>query len=381
MSYVQIDCELRTDFSFRNRDNPEHHHTYSMLEDLPIDMIDDFVICDPLHLLELGIMKRLMRTWIDGKLTRDLKLSNNDRVRLDNALPKCNITKPSEIHRSVRSIEWLKRWKATEFRTILLYVGITVFKNIVHNDAYDHFLYLFCAVTICSADVYRKYIPLAKELFEKFVEMYLNLYGLNSATANVHNLCHVTDNVLRFGNLNTISTYPFENASRHIKLKLKQCNKSLEQVAKRVRELALLEPVIDILEDAAKCPVFKFPFDDPERPDFLLYNYICIKQSVIISNRKQGDKWFLSKTDEIVEFKHACEINNSAILRGSPLTNKNDFFYRPFKSSYLNIYTSELIYENDKEYTLDQIKCKLFCSNFENQLVFVPLLHSFETFD
>lgn len=58
MSFPQIDCMPRSDEMFRNRSQQGHHKTYSLLEQLQINMIDDFVTSDPLHLVELGIMKR-----------------------------------------------------------------------------------------------------------------------------------------------------------------------------------------------------------------------------------------------------------------------------------------------------------------------------------
>lgn len=50
--------ELRTDDLFRNRYQPKHHQSRSILEDLPIDMINAFPTSDALHLFDLGIMKR-----------------------------------------------------------------------------------------------------------------------------------------------------------------------------------------------------------------------------------------------------------------------------------------------------------------------------------
>lgn len=49
--------ELRTDERFRRRFQREHHKGYTMLEELPIDMIKGFPTSDSLHLLDLGIMK------------------------------------------------------------------------------------------------------------------------------------------------------------------------------------------------------------------------------------------------------------------------------------------------------------------------------------
>lgn len=63
MSFPQIQVDLRTDYNFRNPNEANeaemlHHKEYSILQQLPIDMIDCFVVSDPLHLLELGIMKK-----------------------------------------------------------------------------------------------------------------------------------------------------------------------------------------------------------------------------------------------------------------------------------------------------------------------------------
>lgn len=58
MYYPEIGCASRTDEGFRNRMQPIHHKEFSYMENLPIDMISAFPTSDPLHLLELGMMKR-----------------------------------------------------------------------------------------------------------------------------------------------------------------------------------------------------------------------------------------------------------------------------------------------------------------------------------
>lgn len=50
--------EIRSDETFRNRYQPNHHKERSILEDLPIDMVKAFPISDSLHLFDLGITKR-----------------------------------------------------------------------------------------------------------------------------------------------------------------------------------------------------------------------------------------------------------------------------------------------------------------------------------
>lgn len=66
MSFPSVENYLRTDHNFRNpnEDNDaevNHHKQYSILEELPIDMITSFVTSDPLHLFEIGIMKKYVK--------------------------------------------------------------------------------------------------------------------------------------------------------------------------------------------------------------------------------------------------------------------------------------------------------------------------------
>lgn len=56
--------ELRTNERFRDRYQQAHHKERSVLEDLPIDMVKQFVVADSVHLFDLGIMKRLAHEYI-----------------------------------------------------------------------------------------------------------------------------------------------------------------------------------------------------------------------------------------------------------------------------------------------------------------------------
>lgn len=59
---------LRTDHSFRNKTQEEHHSGTSILEELPeINMIDSFPL-NYMHLACLGVMKKLIvNLWLNGK--------------------------------------------------------------------------------------------------------------------------------------------------------------------------------------------------------------------------------------------------------------------------------------------------------------------------
>lgn len=86
-------------------------------------------------------------------------------------------------------------------------------RSVLPNDEYEHFLTLYCAVTICSCERYKTCIPIASDMFKLYVEKYIILYGKNTI---VHNLIHITEEIIEhnIGNLDHLSTYKYENYMR-----------------------------------------------------------------------------------------------------------------------------------------------------------------------
>uniref|UniRef100_A0ABD2XBM6 Transposase domain-containing protein n=1 Tax=Trichogramma kaykai TaxID=54128 RepID=A0ABD2XBM6_9HYME len=64
--FLEANLTLRTNESFRNRSQPEHHLGYSPFEELEIDMVDQFPI-DYMHTALLGVTKMLIKLWINFK--------------------------------------------------------------------------------------------------------------------------------------------------------------------------------------------------------------------------------------------------------------------------------------------------------------------------
>lgn len=68
MIFPHLDQPERTDNSFRNMLDPDHHNYRSPLLDInpPIDMVKTFSL-DLMHLVLMGVMKALLNFWILGK--------------------------------------------------------------------------------------------------------------------------------------------------------------------------------------------------------------------------------------------------------------------------------------------------------------------------
>lgn len=155
MSFPRIDAPRRSDASFRNQDDEDHHKEISPMQELPINMVEDFPIADSLHLLDLGVMKKCLVGWTHGSFNFRTKWSGREIDEVSLLLYSFNQYKPTEIHRAIRKLDCLKFWKGLEYRTFLLYLGVVILKDFLSVETYSHFLLIFCSVTICSSKSYQ----------------------------------------------------------------------------------------------------------------------------------------------------------------------------------------------------------------------------------
>lgn len=110
-----------------------------------------------------------------------------------------------EFKRKPRSLIHLDRWKAMEFRQLLLYTGPVILKDILDKNCYLHFLVLHCAIRIlCDSERQEDFIDYAHSLLVCFVEGFSKLYGKEFVSYNVHGLLHVCDDVKQFGSLGIV---------------------------------------------------------------------------------------------------------------------------------------------------------------------------------
>ena len=96
------DDEERTDTSFRNKSQAEHHTSDTPLIrfDPPINLVTSFVI-DFMHLCCLGVMKKLLEYWLEKSKH---KLSYRQRVLLGKRSENMSTEVPIEYQRKTRSL-------------------------------------------------------------------------------------------------------------------------------------------------------------------------------------------------------------------------------------------------------------------------------------
>lgn len=224
---------LRTNTSFREQHDEDHHLGESPL--LDIDLVNCFVI-DYMHCICLGVVRKLLNTWISGPLKT--RIGQRSVQAISSGLEKLKKFVPVEFTRKPRSLSELSRWKATELRTFLLYLAPTVLKDVLDIAIYENFLLLHCAVTILVSPKYSvPFLDIANELLKVFVEHCKTIYGLEFLVYNVHMLTHICDDVKKYGPLDQISAFPFENYLGQLKKLIKSPKNPLVQIFNRLSEI------------------------------------------------------------------------------------------------------------------------------------------------
>lgn len=258
---------------------------------------------------------------------------------------------------------------------LFYYLSIIILKDTLPTQAYYHFLHLFCAVTICSNEQHFKFLSIAEKLFEQFVELFKNIYGKDYISSNIHNLTHIVDEVKKYGKLQSFNAYPFENKLHVIKNLIRQGNKPLQQVARRLSERFYLE-IGNMNQNQTTYTFIK----KNQNKSGSKARQLCFDSFTL--STQDRNKWFLSEEGHVIELESMStksEDNTKDILiNGYRYENIYDVFEEPLKSSYLFIYKTDCNNCNKIKVVCEasKVKCKLVKIEHDSELFFIPLLHT-----
>ena len=236
MTFPECDAPQRTHDSFIAMSDADHHRLQSPLIALVPNMVRDFTL-DYMHMCCLGVTKLMIRLWMSGPLTVRLPASVAERI--SGRLSALGSSFPKEFARKPRSLYDYRMWKATEFRTFMLYTGPIVLKGLLSDDMYNLFLCFSSAMTVllCPDFAYR-YSAFAKGLMCTFVKNFAKLFGSQFVVYNVHSLIHLSEDAEIHGALDNVSCFPFENYLHSLKRMVRRPNDPLPQLINRLGELA-----------------------------------------------------------------------------------------------------------------------------------------------
>jgi hypothetical protein len=238
MTFPDLNAPLRSDRSFSKMIDTEHHRGISPLssESLGIGMVSNFCL-DYMHLICLGVVRRLLWLWFCGPLKLNCRLSARQTTELSDVLVNMKSYIPKEFARKPRSLFQWQRFKATEFRQLLLYTGVVAFAGKLSDAVYKNFLLLSVGVYLLlneSSDT--DFINYAEELLIAFVKHYSDLYGSDMVVYNVHNVIHLADDARKYGSLDKVSAFCFENYLGKLVNLVNKPSQPLQQVVRRLLE-------------------------------------------------------------------------------------------------------------------------------------------------
>lgn len=168
------------------------------------------VTVDYMHCVLLGVQKMLLTLWTDTTNKSEKFYIGGFIPVLDDRMKA--LTTPNLINRSPRCIADLKHWKATEFRSFLLFHSVCCLQGILSEEYYLHYMlfvegiYLLLQSSISRSDISR-----ARVLLQKFCAQIDYLYAPRYETYNVHCLLHLTEKVEELGPLWSQSCFFFED--------------------------------------------------------------------------------------------------------------------------------------------------------------------------
>ncbi|XP_046394605.1 uncharacterized protein LOC124162203 [Ischnura elegans] len=391
VTYAELNCPLRTDESFQRRDQLEHHlhapgadiddhdngEWRTPLEQIGTGMVSQFRL-DSFHLVYGGVFKRLVGAWI--LWPGPWKLNRNAFSEISDKLVSIKSCFPCEFNRPPRNLQEWKLYKGTEWRRLLCYDGMLVFKHRAFNvNIYKQFLLLHCAIFILASPYHvqqNENIEKAEELLEAFIKHCASTYGKRFISYNVHSLKHLGNECREHGALEEFSTFKFENKLKSLKESLRSGHKPLQQLAFRElqrddRKKILSEPQNDV----KLIHKLKNPFEDVPGIQYKKLKY----HRITYNTKRKYDSCCRTKSGDIIIIKNIVHSQEGkVILVGNKFLWQDDFYHYPLNSSKLGILKVNRLDGRTLHFDFNDVQSKcVLLPDDDDGFLCIPLLHSF----
>uniref|UniRef100_A0A1Y1MBE4 DUF4218 domain-containing protein n=1 Tax=Photinus pyralis TaxID=7054 RepID=A0A1Y1MBE4_PHOPY len=326
----------RTNQEFRNKVDEDHHTGTTILESIPgLNMIAAFPL-DYMHLICLGVMRKLLLMWVTGK--PPTKLQHIKVQNISQALIKQRPFSPCEFARKPRSLYEVNRFKATEYRQFLLYTGPVILRSILSLDMYTNFLSLHIATLILSnTKLLSHFGDYSDSLLKYFVKTFILIYGEQNVSHNIHNLLHIFADSKQFGVLQNFCSFPFENYLQSFKRMIRKGDKPLSQIIKRKFE----QDSCVIVENSFCCgyPIPSMEHNNgPLIGNGVLTQYKQIQFQNYTLKLSMGDNCCCLNDGNVICIKNFVSKDDELFIIGFKYMERSEVYLKPCKSSSLGIY-------------------------------------------
>ena len=241
MTFPVTKAPLRTDVpdvAFGEMVDDAYHHERYPLCQLALSMVTAFPL-DYMHLVCLGVMK-LFAWWFKGPL--ECRIGHHVKTLISSNLLPYQPFVSKEFVRKPRDLAEVDRWKATEFRQFLLYLGPVTLTGLIDLAMYNNFMlfpvamYIYIYIhTLASSLLCHEKEDDTQNYLELFVGHCSDWYEPTSTVYNVHALVHLVQDVKVYGCLDKFSAFPFESFIDMLKKLVRKPSHPLQQVIKRLK--------------------------------------------------------------------------------------------------------------------------------------------------
>ncbi|XP_074107779.1 uncharacterized protein LOC141533026 isoform X2 [Cotesia typhae] len=287
----------------------------SQLMNLKYFDIVDGMSPDYMHAILLGVIKQHSEILFTA-FGKDYYVGNPNQLEALN-VKLLSFKHPSCITRSPRSLHEREMWKATEWRSWLLFYSLICFKGILPQKYLDHLALLVEAVYILLSDeIDNDDIDRADSLILRYVVTYQEYFGKEVMTYNIHLLLHIVKSVRKLGPLLCHNTFVFESEN-HFLLKLQKSPTNIAiQIARRYlfeKALSPLQKKINVSE-----PFLKFC---GKNLSGRLKNFFEVDGCILIGN---GKEYYLNDIErKLFNRIDSCKCFNRFIYNSKRYTSQN----------------------------------------------------------
>ncbi|KAL1448276.1 hypothetical protein WDU94_013978 [Cyamophila willieti] len=384
--FTSVNNPLRTHRAFLCQDDDGYHTGNTPLIQLPALKFPHSFPLDYLHVVCLGVVRTMMKTWLGP--AHPCKLPASVVSHISSMLLNMQSCIPVEFNRKPRSLGDLNRWKATEYRQFLLYTGPVIlkvaFKHLSnYKQMYDHFMTLSVAIYLLVSPKFSsspRFTTYASNLLIKFINETKNLYGPLILTHNFHSLIHLSADVTNFGSLDNFSSFKYENFLQFFKKHIRKADKPLSQIVNRLGEIGATKnwTLMSSKTHPESAQYLKPHSDGPitstcdPNKQFKSVQFSAFKISSTPPNC-----YCSLKNGSIVKVVNISFSNTSMVILCNKFSMQEYFYGHPFTiSSEYDIYAVSSLSRELLIFSVTEIENKIILLPYKDKFIAYPLLHS-----
>ena len=165
-----------------------------------------------MHSVLLGVVRQFVFLWFDSSSHGKPIIWAKKINAVDSMVTNCK--PPHEIKRLPRSLTLRKLWKASEWRSFLLFYSPVCLKRTLLKRFFDHWcLLVFAIYQLMGPDISKAALLNCEMALCKLVALIPSLYGEEHLRFNVHLLTHLSAGVQRWGPFWATSAFFLEDAN------------------------------------------------------------------------------------------------------------------------------------------------------------------------